>query len=75
MRAWMMRRLTADEHPQLWHLAVSQVNGRYVTACGLRYGIAGSARKSNVPAGACVKCLRSRAILRPAATSPNSMPE
>ena len=40
---WKMRRLMAWEHPQLWHLQVSQSNGYYRTACGLRFGIAGSA--------------------------------
>jgi len=55
---WRMRRLTANEHPQLWHLSVSESNGHYHTACGLRFGIPGSAYRSEVPAGACLRCLR-----------------
>ena len=55
---WKMRRITVDEHPQLWHLQADQVNGYYVTACGLRFGVAGSSSKSYVPAGACSKCLK-----------------
>lgn len=57
-KIWKMRRLTADEHPQLWHLQVSESNGYYTTACGLRFGIAGSASRSYVPAGACAKCAK-----------------
>jgi hypothetical protein len=53
-----MRNLTANEHPQTWHLEVERVNGYYRTACGLRYGIAGSTSKDAVPAGACVRCLK-----------------
>ena len=44
--------------PKLWHLEVRQENGHYVTACGLRYGIAGSAFKGTVSAGVCAKCLK-----------------
>ena len=54
---WRMRRLTANEHPQLWHLEVDRSNGKYITACGLRYGMAGSAFKHTVPAGVCFRCL------------------
>lgn len=55
---WRMRRLLACEHPQLWHLAIDQINGYYRTACGLKFGIAGSAYRHAVPAGACQKCLK-----------------
>lgn len=54
---WKMRRLTPDEHPQLWHLQVDQRNGYYITACGRKWGIAGSASKYHTPAGACSQCL------------------
>jgi hypothetical protein len=55
---WRMRRLRTWEHSQLWHLDVGQSNGYYHTACGLRFGIAGSAEKNFVPAGACLKCAK-----------------
>jgi hypothetical protein len=55
---WKMRRLLAWEHPKLWHLEMVRCNGCYTTACGLRYGIEGSASRSNTPAGACAKCLK-----------------
>lgn len=55
---WKMRRLTADEHPQLWHLQVGTNNGYYITACGLRFGIAGSVSRSYVPGGACFRCAK-----------------
>lgn len=55
---WRMRRITANEHPQMWHLEVSQSNGYYRTHCGKRFGLAGSAKHSYVPAGACARCLR-----------------
>lgn len=55
---WKMRRLLAWEHPQLWHLVVSYSNGYYRTWCGLRFGVAGSATKSTVPGGTCIKCQR-----------------
>ena len=55
---WRMRRLAAYEYPKLWHLEVRKQNGNYVTACGLRYGIAGSAFKGTVPVAVCAKCLK-----------------
>ena len=55
---WRMRRIAANEHPALWHREVRQENGKYITGCGLRYGIAGSSLKVSVPAGACARCLR-----------------
>lgn len=56
---WKMRRIMAGEGPQLWHLQTSQQNGYYKTACGLRYGGAGSTSRSTVPDGTgCSKCLR-----------------
>jgi hypothetical protein len=36
---WKMRRITAREHPQLWHFQTDQRNGYYKTACGLNFGI------------------------------------
>jgi len=60
---WKMRRITADEHPQLWHLEVDRRNGYYITACGLRFGAAGSCSRKYVPAGACVKCLKANTRL------------
>lgn len=54
---WRMRRLSAREHAQLWHIQVDSVNGYYVTACGRKFGIAGSSSKSYVPASACIQCL------------------
>jgi hypothetical protein len=55
---WRMRRLLAWEGPQLWHKEVSQSNGYYNTACGLRFGMAGSANRYTVPAGACARCMK-----------------
>ena len=55
---WRMRRLTAYEHPQLWHRQKGQENGKYITVCGRRFGIAGSREIRAVPAGACARCLK-----------------
>lgn len=55
---WVMRRVTPNEYPQLWHRIKKQSNGYYICACGLKVGIAGSSFKNYVPAGACAKCLR-----------------
>lgn len=55
---WKMRQLAPKEkNPQLWHLWMGQSDGRYNTACGLRYGLAGSTSKMRIPAKACAKCL------------------
>jgi hypothetical protein len=70
---WKMRRLTANEHPQLWHLQVSEQNGYYRTACGLRFGVAGSASRSYVPGGACARCLARNSNVG-AATAPPPRP-
>lgn len=55
---WKMRRIAVNEDAQLWHLQVEQSNGYYITACGLRFGTAGSSSRSYCPAGACSKCLK-----------------
>jgi hypothetical protein len=55
---WRMRRLKAWEGPQLWHKEKRRENGKYVTSCGLNFGIAGSAYRAGTPAGACSRCLR-----------------
>ncbi len=57
-QVWKMRRIAANEHSQLWHLEVNRINGNYVTACGLRFGIAGSLSKVGAPGTACAKCLK-----------------
>lgn len=62
---WMMRRLATNERPQTWHLCVSASNGKYVTGCGLRFGVAGASTKDFVPARACGRCLRIAFNFRP----------
>jgi hypothetical protein len=68
---WKMRRITADERQfnkplsyrgyggPLWHLEAGKQNGKYLTACGLEYGTAGSYSASRPAAhGACKTCQR-----------------
>lgn len=55
---WWMRRIAASEGPQLWHKQHARENGKYITYCGLRYGLAGAASKVSIPAGACARCLK-----------------
>jgi len=59
---WKMQGLNAWGHSQLWHWQVGVSDRCYRTACGLCLEVEGSATKSNVPAGACSKCLK--ALLR-----------
>lgn len=56
---WRMRRISAKEFHQLFHLDIGQnCNGYYKTACGLRFGKAGSTYIDRVTGNSCLKCMK-----------------